>query len=345
MDQQSSSSSTPETFADALVQLKRERLLHVEELHKKDVELQDRTRRWKETARELSKVLAQSRGSHQFTDRDLLDMVRPLRSDIQSFAIKYFSDDLPRGFSMRQLQGGYARYMKYCTPNARIFSGYVRSSKKCPSLVQAFIWKVLAHEVLGRFRWAGSVRDHVDGLNHFLKLPTQGARDTHPAMDEITIESSRMKRKYQLWKATTTELVLDSLTTTKESRVDKDETGVKEEIVTTISETIEPYLRSFADGYVERLDEIVEAAFKLDKELSRQMAEISCGFESTKRPPPFDANAMELQHGEYQGSGRPAEVLLTVAPAIFKRGNSDGEDFETERTVLAPVVSCSYQDD
>lgn len=114
--------------------------------------------------------------------------------------------------------------------------------------------------------------------------------------------------------------------------------------MTAICNGINPYRRSSDDFYEEELHLVIDAATNLDKELCKQVAKVSFVFESTILSPLFHSEKMELQRNEKHDTKKRGQVLLTVAPAVLKQGRSDGEDFQTETTLLKSVVSCSYSD-
>jgi hypothetical protein len=80
-------------------------------------------------------------------------------------------------------------------------------------------------------------------------------------------------------------------------------------------------------GIKDQLSTIVTQAIRLDKEISRQTARVMWTFNVFQ----------EVETGDH--AQRPREIGLVIAPAVFKRGKSTGEDFNQETVLLEAVVS------
>jgi hypothetical protein len=110
-------------------------------------------------------------------------------------------------------------------------------------------------------------------------------------------------------------------------------------ILEKIGKTIDPFRRSYDEGYAHQILGILDNALALDREISRQVARVDWVFGSEEMSTMFDSRAMELEKGETPSTTNK-EVLLVVAPAMTKRGKSTGEDFKVENTLLPMEVSC-----
>jgi hypothetical protein len=151
------------------------------------------------------------------------------------------------------------------------------------------------------------------------------------------------ERAFQMWSATTTQLVLDAIHSHPHEAQDAQFylEHRKRAISESISRAIGLDARSESThGITKQLDEILDLAFALDKDISQQVARVewSYDYQLLKNTEfKFDPETMELD----EGSPRSAEkVRLIVAPALVKRGRSTGEDFDVERVLLKSVVNC-----
>jgi hypothetical protein len=148
------------------------------------------------------------------------------------------------------------------------------------------------------------------------------------------------ERKFQMWTATTIGLLLDSVDTKPGSNAHKSFEKTKSVLVKDITEVIYPLRRNSGEGFTQQLHAILDAAFSLDLEFSRQVATMLWVFDNEgPAGGKFDPSKMELEKGEAH-SKRCQEVRLVVAPALKKRGKSTGEDFGVESTLVKMEVSC-----
>jgi hypothetical protein len=93
-----------------------------------------------------------------------------LRNMIHKFADKYFSGKL-RQPSTAQLGAGWAhQYMQATTPVRETYMNYLRSERRCPMIIEAFIWRFICGEIFNGAPWSGSeeMRGHVCGLQTLL---------------------------------------------------------------------------------------------------------------------------------------------------------------------------------
>lgn len=162
--------------------------------------------------------------------------------------------------------------------------------------------------------------------------------------DEIAGSNGMLKprpeaeRKFQSWSATTTNLLLGICDTEKGSRADQDFQRHKSSYLEKhITEVIGGFSRSTGSEYTDQLNQILDDALKLDKEVSRQQARVIWTFDLDS--PHFDPETMELENGDAHPKKNP-EVLFVVAPSLVKRGKSTGEDFETENMLVKMTVVC-----
>ncbi|RYP67403.1 hypothetical protein DL770_008630 [Monosporascus sp. CRB-9-2] len=302
------------------------------ELSQRNIELEDIRKRWKQAASELNKLRAQGQGFYQITDRYLIDLATQLRYNIRNFAIQYFGGDIRQKVKMEKT-GYLKKYMQLTTPGSNGYEVYLHSPTKCPSIVQAFLWRILVGEIFDEFRWAGNASDHVWNLCSILRPKHQSKADPG------SCPNPEAERKYQMWSATTTGLILDAVNMEEGSEVCKHREEHKSAVLERIRRVIDPVLRFYDDGYDQELLRILDDALTLDRELSRQVARVFWVFGGKETQIKFDSTTMELEKGE-KPSEANQEVLLVVAPAMKKRGKSAGEDFKTENMLLQMEVSC-----
>lgn len=124
------------------------------ELLQKKSEVEDIRKRWKQAARELNKLQAQSQNFYQVTDTYLIDLIMRLRYNISSFAIQHFSGSLQGSVKLRGDAAFFSPYLATTTRDCSMYNEFLGRSDLRPSIIQAFLWNVLVHEVFGNFRWA-----------------------------------------------------------------------------------------------------------------------------------------------------------------------------------------------
>jgi hypothetical protein len=149
------------------------------------------------------------------------------------------------------------------------------------------------------------------------------------------------EHEFQKWSATTTGLVLDAV----RDRVDNVQDDLNQrraQINRSIVETIGFGSTSNRQGFTKQLDDILDAAFAVDKDISRQIAVVEWVFDfDILGETNFDPDTMELDRREMLPPGKEThEVRLVVAPALMKRGRPTGEDFDELHMLLKMVVYC-----
>jgi hypothetical protein len=158
-------------------------------------------------------------------------------------------------------------------------------------------------------------------------------------MDSDHEKNPEAERKFQIWSATTTGFVFDSIDMTEGSEAYKFVQSEKEYLKSRVCETIDPFMRSRESGHSQDLLRIMDNALALDSEICRQVARVEWVFPSRKLDIMYDPAAMELEKGE-KPSKVNQKVLLAVSPAMKKRGKSTGEDFKAENILVPMEVSC-----
>ncbi|KAK3946032.1 hypothetical protein QBC46DRAFT_370656 [Diplogelasinospora grovesii] len=320
-------------------------------------DLEAARKRWKKAASQLSQFQSQGgAGLYQVTDGDLINSAKQLRYDIRAFSVQYFLGKAPLG-QLPGVDGGFSRYMRE-TINTTL-KGYddddvahlMSSETSGPVVIQAFLWRLLVGEIFEQFRWAASppwLRKPMAAVYRALK-PT--AAPTPEASGE---------RRFQMWKATTSALILESMESMEEEEEEEEQEQVQRSSESTAEKTssfncwsfsdrvldiIRPFVRNDSDveGILGNLCNIIESSIALDQEICRQMARVDWVFP----PPPSSKDLLvsfnpdDMAVGVGETTPRPGQyVSVVMAPALKKRGKSTGEDFEIENLLLKMEVTC-----
>jgi hypothetical protein len=147
-----------ETFAfassDLQTELDTERRLRAQlesDLTQRSIEVEETRKRWKQAAKQLNLARSQSQGFYQVTDQYLIDLTNQLRYDIRGFAIQFFEGEIRKKPKWQSTD--YWDYILLATGYSTVHDNYLLSNDRCPSLIQAFIWKFLFGRVFEHFRW------------------------------------------------------------------------------------------------------------------------------------------------------------------------------------------------
>lgn len=148
------------------------------------------------------------------------------------------------------------------------------------------------------------------------------------------------KRKFQMWRANTTTLLLNSQKM-DEGDGDRFLETLNEELHKVICESLSPFSKSKYKDLADKVFFIVQNAINLDKMISMQIAEVSWYPDCENDTQHFSQDLMELQRGEKQEQvDDSGNTWLVSAPGMIKRGKSTGEDFDVENILLKMEVFC-----
>ncbi|KAM0212488.1 hypothetical protein ACHAQD_009789 [Fusarium lateritium] len=277
---------------------------------------------WKNTGRELNKFRANGQGFYQVTDEYLIELINHLRFIIRDFSIQYFDGRCLRTNTITYYKTHYAHHLKGIGSER---SYYITSPTSCYQLVQAFVWRVVVKEVFNKFEWVG--RDY---SQHFRNL-REGLRPSLDVDPETGLSRSdpEAERKFQTWTATTTAMFLEKLDS---KRVDADMKARITQHVDYMVNTIHDLIRRDQEkGLKEQLYTIISQAFELDKEISRQVGRVNWRFKDPQ----------QMEKGDPVQNSK--QIGLVVAPAVWKKGKSTGDDFHQETRLLEREVSYRSQ--
>ncbi|KAM0240126.1 hypothetical protein ACHAP5_008046 [Fusarium lateritium] len=291
-------------------------------MDEKDEEAVKFRKLWKNTAKELNKFRANGQVFYQVTDEYLTELINHLRFIIRDFSIQYFDGRYLRADTTGCYRNNYAHHLKGIGPERHY---YITSPTCCYQLVQAFVWRVIVKEVFNKFEWVGR-----DNSRHFRNLQ-EGLRPSLDVDPETGLSRSdpEAERKFQTWTATTTAMFLETL---DPRRVDADMRARITQHVDYIVNTIRNLIRRDQErGLKEQLYTIISQAFELDKEISRQVGRVNWRFKDPQQMDKGDP----VQKSE--------QIGLVIAPAVWKKGKSTGEDFHQETRLLEREVSYRSQ--
>ncbi|KAL2133199.1 hypothetical protein VTI74DRAFT_2773 [Chaetomium olivicolor] len=302
------------------------------ELREKTAEAKEFRKRWKLAARELNELRSQSQGLYTVTDQYLIERTTHLRFNIRNFAILYFEGPPPQ--EMRLANGGVdkAGLFQVFISNIEEVDHYLYSEERCPTIIEAFLWRFLTKNVFGLFLWASTVAKPLAQLSAFLR-----PKSTNPNVTD----GPDLERKFRIWNASTTALVIDSIDTSADSKDLQANEDMKMSLVGVIRDAIEPFSRSRAPGLSQELYDILDQAINLDEEMSKQVASVRWEFPVSEDlcggSLLFDEKRMTAERGQTRPT-QGTEVCLVVAPAMIKRGKSTGEDFDKENILVKMEV-------
>ncbi|KAK4034189.1 hypothetical protein C8A01DRAFT_18963 [Parachaetomium inaequale] len=288
-------------------------------LIEKTAEAKEFRKRWKLVAAEVNKLRVQNQAFYIVTDEYLRGQTARLRYEIWNFAFGYF-DGLP------------SQQMSLKNPNAGSFQHFISTvedfdlySNNFPALVEAFLWRFLVNNVFDLFLWADTAAKPLVQLSTLLR----------PSESSLCIPTGYpdLQRRFQIWKASTTTFVLDSSRPANES--------MKLPLVQALCNALGPFCRTERLILTKEVTDIIGMAIDLDREICKQVALVSWVF-----PVPgdlsdgrliFDGKRMMIEREQSQPT-HATNVRLVVAPALVKRGNSNGEDFDLENVVVKMKV-------
>lgn len=292
-------------------------------LRKKDQELYDLRKRQRQAISELNKFLAEDQRFYQVTDQEFIQQARQLRFNIRNFADQQFGVET---IDVKSFNSFWKIIQEYFRISYDSFETCMKDPLRRPMIVGAFLWAVLKKFVFGKFCWTGtSVSSAMSCLEQVLE----------PVGDDTLSSGLEAKRKFQMWRANTTALLLDA----KKLDLRKDHgahQGLNEK-VEGICQSLRPFSKSKDNELIDQLFRIVNEALNLDMLISKQVAEIIWDSDLQRSSGHFDQDSMELWRGEKQ-TDDSENVWLVSVPGMIKRGKSTSKDFNVEYILLKMEV-------
>ncbi|KAF5703343.1 hypothetical protein FMUND_13042 [Fusarium mundagurra] len=290
---------------------------------KKDQDATKFRKLWKKAAMEHDKFRASGQGFYQITDEYLVELINHLRLNIRDLSIQYFDGIALKGDRFTFYKPDYFSHLNNTTLERKGFMRYLESSTRSHEVVQAFLWRVIVHEIFEKFEWLGAdTSKDFRHLRHGLKPPLLVNTEGGPL-----VPNHEAERKFHCWSSTTISMLLTSIDVEKTNDHMKNRTVHH---VDRIINTVVNLLRTDKErSFQSQLSAIVTEAFALDKEISRQVARVIWRF-----------NISRQEENDDHPDAVPSKPGLVMAPAVFKRGKSTGEGFDHE-TKLLDIVEGS----
>ncbi|KAK1518099.1 hypothetical protein CPAR01_15748 [Colletotrichum paranaense] len=299
------------------------------ELERRDADLADMRKRWKQTAKELNRLkMSQKRGLHEVTDQHLVEMATRLRYNIRNIAIQYFEGKIGSQASVHEPRGSrFLEYLGRVIHDTTVQNAQFKSESRSSSVIQAYLWEILTAEVFGRYLWTGSE------LSGAIQVLNEHMRQGRYPVANFDVESCR---SFQLWSTETTGMILHTIDAKKESAVRRFIEDTVRDMASGIVDAVASLLIVDKDELGLEIERILHEALALDKEVCRQAARVD--WITYETPMIFDPEQMEWE-GDDGAGRRDQTVRLVVAPSLRKRGKSTGEDFDVDRLLLPMVAS------
>ncbi|KAL4791056.1 hypothetical protein BDV19DRAFT_371125 [Aspergillus venezuelensis] len=310
------------------------------DLAKRTKELDDMRKRWKQAARELDKTQSQHQGFYTVTDNYLIDLTMQLRYNIRNFAIHYFGSDGKEKVGKFEKGKEWEKYMANTTPEPSDCEVFLLSERRV-NVIQGFIWRFLVGQVFDHFRWAGETGVTMRHMCLFLR-PDGQYQDSTEGVDPDE------ERKFQIWLASTTALILEAGADPHTSKRFKDQNEEKVAgLVEKVRGVIDPFATTADKAYNQELAKILEECINLDREICRQVARVEWVFPDPGKEVRYDAKSMKPATGEKFAVDKKRDtqlvrlVRLVICPGMKKRGKSNGDGFAAPASMLVPMeVSC-----
>ncbi|CZR53731.1 uncharacterized protein PAC_03611 [Phialocephala subalpina] len=243
-----------------------------QELKQKNDELDEARKSWKRAASALNKLQVNvGQRFYKMTDDYLIERASKLGYDIRNFTFQYLDDGLSHAVATKKTKY-LDLYMHPTTPGINTYETLLRSRRRRLSVVQAFIWRVLVGEVVDQFRWLGKPQV-ICGV--WLRPQTKTNSLSPESPSTYIISDSEAERKFQRWRATTVDLILEKMDLKEGGDAYKKLEQQKQSIADQLREIIDPFLSKKANSYEEQLLEIIARAVDLVTGVSRQAAGVS----------------------------------------------------------------------
>ena len=154
-----------------------------------------------------------------------------------------------------------------------------------------------------------------------------------------TPKAFEAERKFQIWKATTMALIVESLKTIDGNEYRSTIESFSSNLSQQILEVIQCFVGDSDEGISINLRNIIENSVALDRKISKLTARIEWTFQPVEGRLLFDPDCMEVDIGvATPQSGQVVDVA--ISPVLKKRGKSTGEDFDVADNLLKMGVAC-----
>ncbi|GJC89219.1 hypothetical protein ColLi_12057 [Colletotrichum liriopes] len=299
-------------------------------LKRKTLEAEELRTAWRQTCNEFNtfKSLAQNKAFQTLEDKDLVKSVSQLGYNVQSFGNRFFGYDGPAPILPRQSQGQLRYLRRFINTQSDSFEALmVHTDERC-MVVESIIWKLLVDDVFGQFCWAGQGAGvGLSKLHEAFGLGQKKKKEVPENLETL--------RKYHIWKARTTLLLVDVLGLEGDGELSA-RRKLAEGKASKAAAELQPYAHPVFKKKDLELDlvDIIMQALELDLLIHKQAADISWLHMKELKTSEFDPVSMD-------NVGNPgSHVWHVLSPGVVKRGKSNGEEFETVQCLLKSKVAC-----
>ncbi|CAG9989531.1 unnamed protein product [Clonostachys byssicola] len=284
---------------------------------------------------ELNKSMRLNQGSDQSTDTQLVQKLVELRNDIRTWSLTYFitTSENASKLSRHDLMKILDKTKVHSFTRENFFERSLQDPTIRPTVVRSILWKVLQCGIFRQYLWvmgpfmSRSVKDTHNFLSfHMVKKHTQ--------------DSNEKSHKFNIWRANGSAM-FSQAPDPDQKRTNRDQIITK--WVATIIVLLKPLFANQDQKDVEDdLYQIIDQALALDEELCQQVADVSvqylrdsAGLVKLR----FDSDAMTTEIGSKDATAGDA-VSAILAPALVKRGNSAGNQFDKQILLVPMEVIC-----
>ncbi|CAH0030323.1 unnamed protein product [Clonostachys rhizophaga] len=282
---------------------------------------------------ELNKAMRLNQGSDQSTDSQLVQKMVGLRNNIRDWSLTYFiteSENLPRPSNqdMKNLDEiGLESVMRKDFLERSLQDSTIR-----PTVARSVLWGFLQRDVFRQYLWV-------------MKPYSRWVRDTHQylsskMMTKYSQDSDEKSQKFNIWRANGSAM-FSQAPRPGQKRVLRNR--IITQLVTTTILLLKPLLASQDQKDAEdELYQIMDQALALDEELCRQVANLSVRYLENSLGlvgAHFNPQTMTTEIGSKDATAEDV-VSVVLAPALVKRGNSAGNDFDKQIILVPMEVTC-----
>jgi hypothetical protein len=348
----------------------------VTQLTEENVKLQEDVMTWRNQFNlvndALIKLQVDLTSASKVDDKYFVGQWREIHVNIESLSLQYFLSRSSRPFNsmLDRVKGSRpdkseSQPVKAITQLAESYTRYLKSEQDRPIIIQSFIWSTLVNKIFnhkgcydGGFFWAGQSRALLCHLSDEIKpIRPRRQKDYAPLTPSDIKRLKEETRTFHKWRAETAIMMLAREPVGKRIRNINSEIGA---LITEIFEAMAPYILTDKDKSAtvaefdikEQLRIIVTKAIETDAEMAKQRAWIFCeqwraemdgdpcwGF----RPKSEDTDIVTSPEQSKSGARLPVDpfVEIIVQPALFRKGNQYGEEYEHRHVLCKAKVIVS----
>ncbi|KAK8106718.1 hypothetical protein PG999_010077 [Apiospora kogelbergensis] len=278
---------------------------------------------WKKAASQSGQFQSCGIGQYQLPDSDLITAVYHLRYEIANFSMQYFAVTSSKQF-VDAPNNIYWKYMIETTPHIHGYRDHLESKISGENVLQSFLWRLLAGEVFEKFRWVARLQEPMSRIYETL---------------QPNIVMPETDREFQMWKATTSNLITKRMGHDNEQANREETTNISCSLAKQVLNVIRPYLEGSDEDLVCDLQSMIQLSIDLDQDICRLRARYKWIFPPLEESVRFNPDTMAVGTGHVEPRSGES-VNMIIAPALIKQGKQTGQDFDVEDTMLKMEVIC-----